>query len=218
MTATLSQQSPSSQGLGMLSCPPRYGENYGAGYIGFTYTNSNLISRGIAYFTRWTRMHDISVSHALLVTGENQCIEAHAQGGVKRTNLETYFEDEHCQIFFRKPKNLTPEIATRLVSSAEEHLGCGYDFALIAAQLEANSLAGHLLRRLFGRSFEEKVCQLKDHPERFICSELVAHCLDSQPEYHDKGVLTYSDCTIDPQELFEDDEIFTAWHKSNPTG
>jgi hypothetical protein len=25
-------------------------------------------------------------------------------------------------------------------------------------------------------------------------------------------VLAYSDCTIDPQELFEDDLIFTAWH------
>jgi len=148
----------------------------------------------------------------------SQCIEAHAQGGVKRTNLETYFDDEHCQIFFRKPQRLTPEIAARLISTAEEHLGCGYDFDLIVAQLEANSLTGRLLRRLFGRSFEEKVCQLKNHPDRMICSELVAHCLDSQSEYHDQGVLAYSDCTIDPQELFEDDVIFTPWHKTMPTG
>ena len=216
MTAILSQQNPSTQGLGVLSCPPQYGVNYNAGYVGFTYTTSNLVSRGIAYFTRWTKMHQISVSHALLVTGENQCIEAHAQGGVKRTNLDTYFEDEHCQIFFRKPLNLSPEIAARLVSTAEEHLGCGYDFNLIAAQLEANSLTGRLFRRLLGKSFEERVCQLKDHPERWICSELVAHCLDSQPEYLDTGVLANNDCTIDPQELFEDDLIFTAWHHTNP--
>ena len=212
MSAVLSQQNTSTQDLGILSCPPQYGVNYGAGYVGFTYTNSNFISRGIAHFTRWTKMHQISVSHALLVTGENQCIEAHVQGGVKRANLDTYFDDEHCQIFFRKPINLSPELAASLVSTAEEHLGCSYDFALIAAQLQANSLTGRLLHRLLGRSFEERVCQLQHHPERWICSELVAHCLDSQPEYHDKGVLAYSDCTIDPQELFEDDLIFTAWH------
>ena len=69
------------------------------------------------------------------------------------------------------------------------------------------------MRRLMGPRFEELICRMKDHPDRWICSELVAHCLDAQSEYHDKGVLTFSDATIDPQELFEDDRIFTAWHK-----
>jgi hypothetical protein len=37
--------------------------------------------------------------------------------------------------------------------------------------------------------------------------------LDVQPEYHDTGVLLASAATIDPQELFEDDLLFTAWHR-----
>jgi hypothetical protein len=111
--------------------------------VGFTYTESNLISRGIAYVTRWTRMHQIKVSHALIVS----------------------------------------------------------------------NVTGQLLRRLLGKKVEELLCRLKDHPDRWICSELVAHCLDVQPEYHDTGVLLASAATIDPQELFEDDLLFTAWHR-----
>lgn len=197
--------------LEIISSPPVYGENYKAGYVGFTYTGSNIISRGIAYFTRWSQMHQIKVSHALIVSGENECIEAHMNGGVKRTNLSTYFDDEKCQIFFRKPNGLTPDLAQRIISAAEAQLGCDYDIELITAQLESNSLTGRLLRRLLGPGVEDRLCKLKDHADRWICSELVAHCLDEQPKYHDKGVLIYNDATIDPQELFEDDVTFEAW-------
>lgn len=197
--------------LEIISCTPEYGVNYKAGYVGFTYTESNLISRGIAYFTRWSQMHQIKTSHALIVSGENECIEAHMNGGVKRTALATYFDDEKCQIFFRKPKALTPDLAQRIISAAEAQLGCSYDIDLIAAQLQSNTVTGRLLRRLLGPGVEERLCKLYDHPDRWICSELVAHCLDEQPEYHDKGVLVYNDATIDPQELFEDDGTFEVW-------
>lgn len=197
--------------LEIISRPPAYGVNYNAGYVGFTYTGSNIISQGIAYFTRWSQLHQIKVSHALLVSGDNECIEAHINGGVKRTPLSTYFDDEKCQIFFRKPNGLKPDLAQRIIATAEAQLGCAYDLDLITAQLESNSLTGRLLRRLLGPGVEERLCNLKNHPDRWICSELVAHCLDEQPEYHDKGVLVYNDATIDPQELFEDDIIFEAW-------
>jgi len=44
---------------------------------------------------------------------------------------------------------------------------------------------------------------------------LAAYCLDCQPEYADKGVLARPHYAIDPQELFEDMEIFAAW-KQDP--
>jgi hypothetical protein len=201
----------------LVSRAPSYGENYGAGYIGFTYTQSNILSLGIAYFTRWSRMHDIKVSHALVVTGENECIEAHMEGGVKRTKLDTYFNDAHCQIFFRKPKDLTPEQAKGIIHAAEDHLGCAYDIDLIAAQLQVNSITGQMIRHRLIPNLEETICQRRDHLDRWICSELAAHCLDSLPAYHDKGVLAHSDATIDPQELFEDDRIFEAWHPAAPS-
>ncbi|MFN9548200.1 MAG: hypothetical protein ACK6AD_14240 [Cyanobacteriota bacterium] len=213
MNATTTLHQPSEQRLDLVSHEPRYGENYGAGYVGFTYSQSNILSRGIAYFTRWQRMHDIKVSHTLVVTGENECIEAHMQGGVKRSKLDTYFHDEHCQIFFRKPNALTPPLAAAIIQAAEEHLGCAYDIDLIAAQLKVNSISGHFIRHRLLPNLEEAVCQRRDHLDRWICSELVAHCLDAQPEYHNKGVLAHSDATIDPQELFEDDLIFQAWHQ-----
>ena len=50
--------------------------------------------------------------------------------------------------------------------------------------------------------------------DKWICSELAAYALDSQAEYHDKGVLQKPDFTIDPQELFEDNRIFCRWHRT----
>ena len=216
MTATVSRlhlPDPQAPELEFTSRPPEYGVNYKAGYVGFTYDNSNLISRGIAYVTRWTRMHDIKVSHALIVTGEDECIEAHAEGGVRRARLDDYFKNENCQIFFRKPLNLTDELAHRIISAAEEQLGCTYDIDLILAQLASNTVMGTLMNRVMGKRLEELLCRMKDHPDRWICSELVAHCLDLQAPYHDRGILKNSDATIDPQELFEDDTIFQDWHK-----
>jgi hypothetical protein len=216
MTATsprLQQPTEPAAELQFSSCEPVYGDNYNIGYVGFTYTDNNIISKGIAYLTRWSRMHDIKVSHALIVSGENECIEAHAKSGVRRASLSEYFNNEHCQIFFRKPRNLTPDLAHRIVASAAEQLGCRYDTELIASQFESNTLLANLVRRFGGYGLEEVLCSLKDHPDRWICSELVAHCLDAQSEYHDMGVLSRSDATIDPQELFDDDKLFTPWHK-----
>lgn len=98
------------------SLVPKFGPdgNYHVGYIGFTYSEGNIISEGIAYFTRWHRMSDIKVSHALIVTGDNKCVEAHLETGVAEKDLSEYFNDPHCQIFFRKPKGLTSDIAKKL--------------------------------------------------------------------------------------------------------
>ena len=79
----------------LISRAPDQGKNQAAGTVGFTFTQSNIPSQGIACFTRWLRLHDIRVSHALVVTGEKECLEAHMDGGVKRTKLDTSFNDAH---------------------------------------------------------------------------------------------------------------------------
>lgn len=83
-----------------------YGDTYKKGYVGFTFYNTSVISNGIAFMTRWARMSEIKVSHALIVTGNNECIEAHMQNGVQRSTLSKYFDAPNCQIFFRKPVRL----------------------------------------------------------------------------------------------------------------
>ena len=58
------------------SITPVYGDNYNKGYIGFTYQKKSIVSIGIAFITRWARLSHIKVSHAFVVTDENECVEA----------------------------------------------------------------------------------------------------------------------------------------------
>jgi len=194
---------------------PRFGENYRVGYIGFTHSTADPVAKGIAHFTRWSRLSDIHVSHAVVVTGENECVEALIDKGVVKSPLSKYFDCARSQIFFRKPRKLDSAIGRRIAESALAQVGTRYDHLLLAAQL----LEGSFLRRWILSAFRESpdlfVGRLLNHDARWICSELAAYCLDCQPEYADKGVLARPHYAIDPQELFEDMEIFAAW-KQDP--
>ncbi|WP_052349669.1 hypothetical protein [Picosynechococcus sp. NKBG042902] len=191
---------------------PKYGDNYNRGYIGFTYNDSNFVSRGIAYFTGFGRMSDIITTHTLIVTGADECIEAHAQSGVQRSNLSKYFDDEQCDIFFRKPRGLSEDIATNLINRAEQELNSEYDLRLIAAHAAAGTMLGHFLNRLSQGQLEKQIAQLLNKADAWICSELIAYCLDQDP-YKDQGILKEPWETISPQELFEDSlgQIFEPW-------
>jgi hypothetical protein len=69
-------------------------------------------------------MSDISVSHVLIVTGENTCIEADAfHNTVKEGTLQHYFDEPHCQIFFRKPQELNDEVAEGIVQALRPEVG-----------------------------------------------------------------------------------------------
>lgn len=202
--------------LQIHSLPPRFGENYKAGYIGFTHCGSRVPSQGIAHFTRWSRISDIPVSHALVVTGENECIEALAAKGVVKTPLEKYFNDPRTLIFFRKPRKCTNALGARLAETALAQAGTKYDHLLLAAQV----LEGSFLRRWIQAAFRESLGRfagrLLHRDQRWISGELAAYCLDCQPEYADKGILGLPRHAIDPQELFEDQEIFAAWKEQPP--
>ncbi len=191
---------------------PKYGDNYNRGYIGFTYNNSNFVSQGIAYFTGLGRMSDIIATHALIVTGADECIEAHAQTGVQQSSLSKYFDDEQCDIFFRKPRDLNEDIAKNLIDRAEQELNSEYDLRLIAAHAAAGTMLGHFLNRLSRGQLEKRITQLLNTQDAWICSELIAYCLDQDP-YKDQGILKEPWETISPQELFEDPlgQLFEPW-------
>jgi hypothetical protein len=193
------------------SVNPVYRKNYKKGYIGFTYNNNNIISQGIAYFTRWSKISDINATHALVVTGENECIEAHATTGVRRANLEQYFQDKHCQIFFRKPNNLTNFIADQIVQTLIPEIGKQYDFNLITSQALSGTFLGRFFDTYLKGQLEDTLTKILNEHDKWICSELAAYALDEQVEYRDKGILTRPNATISPQELFEDTIIFEDW-------
>jgi len=163
--------------LTIESFKPEYGKNYKKGYIGFAYYNTSIVSMGITYLTRWARMSDIKVSHTLLVTGENECVEAHLQNS----------------------------------NAAAKQVGTKYEIDLIATHAIQGTFLGKLINNIFDGKPDRLVNKLLNRDDRWICSELVAHCLNEKPEYHNKGILTHPDETIDPQELFEDPVIFEPW-------
>lgn len=218
MATTLQKKS---NNITVKQVKPVYGDNYNKGYIGFTYTKGHVIAEGIAYFTRWARMSDIRVTHALMVTGENSCIEARADTNcVQESKLEDYFKKPKCQIFFREPKDLSDEIANRIVETAKLKVGCKYDHVLISFHIITNFIVSKLLALVLP-VLPEKVkpwlAERFDNPNKWICSELAANVLAQQPEYQDKVILQRSHATISPQELFEDREIFKPWKDGIPT-
>ena len=197
--------------LCVQSLEPAYGDNYKPGFIGFTHTGSSLLSVGIAHFTRWSRLSDIHVSHVLVVTGENECVEAVGGKGVVKSPLDRYFADPKTQIFFRKPRKCTQGLGQRIAETALSQAGAKYDALLAAAQM----LEGSFLRRWMLSHFRESpdhfVGHLLNRDRRWIAAELAAYCLDCQPEYADRGVLAKPRYAVGPQELFEDGEIFANW-------
>ena len=204
--------------ISVQSLKPEFGENYRAGYIGFTFTGSSLLSTGIAYFTRWARLGDIRVSHALVVTAENECVEALAGKGVVRSPLDRYFNDPKTQIFFRKPRKCTPAVGRRIAATALAQVGTKYDNLVIAAQILEGSFLRRWMMSHFGTDPDRFVGRLMNRDSRWICSELAAYCLDCQPEYADRGVLARPNYAVNPQELFEDQEIFAAWNNEPEEG
>lgn len=200
---------------------PNWRVNYNVGYIGFVspVIDPDFVSIGITYFERWDKLGDISVVHAFIVTGENECVEAIMNRGVVADPLLSYFNDPKTHIFFRKPLGHTPEIGAGIAAAAEPEIGKKYDDLLIAAFALRGSFFGRFVTSVFGPVVTTSLNDFMHHNGQWICSELAAHCLDSQPQYQGNGVLATPDFTIDPQMLFEDapdsagKHVFEDWHK-----
>lgn len=203
-------------GITVQNIRPAFGTNYDIGHIGFTYVGG-VVSSGVAYFERWNRIGAIRVTHTLVVSGDNECIEAHLDEGVARAPLTKYFNDPGCRIFFRKPRGWNPALGQRIASTAASKLGCKYDTRLIAAEAAADTVVGHWLNRVFGSWPNRVVSRFLDRPDHWICSELVAFALQQQPELRDQGVLRFPPDTIDPQELFEDHALFEDPDPAQPS-
>ena len=204
--------------LCVQSLEPAYGDNYKAGFVGFTHTGSTLLSKGIAHFTRWSRLSDIHVSHVLIVTGENECVEAVGGRGVVKSSLDRYFDDPKSQVFFRKPRKCTQALGQRIGETAIAQAGTKFETLLTAAQVIEGSFLRRWMMSHFRGSPEHFVGRLLNRDNRWIASELAAYCLDCQPEYADRGALAKPSYEISPQELFEDEEIFANWRTEPEEG
>jgi hypothetical protein len=172
--------------------------NYGPGYIGFSYNDSNLFSKGIVYFTK-DEADNLSISHTFVVIDAKTIAEA-AVGGVKLVPIAKYFDNPHYAVFFKKPKNLTPEISNRLVTEARSRSGRGYDYSLIVHFF----LRKFFLYRWISESkLFSKQPSFFDSEDQEVCSEYVCEVLNVEPSYQSLYPLNeYHPSKIYPLRLF----------------
>ncbi|MEG3877651.1 hypothetical protein QT972_09750 [Microcoleus sp. herbarium7] len=192
--------------LEIKAIAPIYGVNYDKGYIGFQGADDSLICRGITYVTRWEKMSDIATQHCFVVADEDTCVESvmtlNDANGVRRTPMTDYFRPDR-SVFFRKPVGLTATIADLMVKIASDEVGKSYDFGAIIVQALSGSLAG----RLLSNSQIEVLAKMLEDPNKWICSELCAHSLESA---FNRDFFLASNNSLSPQELFESN-IFQPW-------
>jgi hypothetical protein len=186
-----------------------YPSAYDLGHIGFTYV-PGPISTGIAWFERSHRLGRITVTHTFVVSGNNECIEAHLTEGVARVSLDKYLRDPSCRTYFRRPHGWTPALGARIAAAAATKLGNRYNTTLILAEAAADTWLGVRLNRLLRQWPNRLISRLLDRPNHWICSQLVAYALAQQPEYRHLALLRQPLDTIDPQQLFDDPTLFEA--------
>ncbi len=188
--------------------PAVYGKDYDRGWIGFNHADSWFAS-SIAHIERWKRKSDIIISHVFVCSGDDECVEAAYPKGVVRTKLhDEYWSRPDRYVIFRKPKNLTPELADRIVATAEAELGADFDFNTTANLALQKNFLGWIVNMLTQEAANRAADRLIEDDNRWLCSALAAYCLREQSEYNGVGILQYRPGMITPQELFEDDELF----------
>lgn len=194
------------------SMTPDWLENYDRGYIGFIHhLKPGFVSQGIAYFQGPPAYGDIVVTHSLVVTNENECVEAQASG-VKRADLAQYFNDPTVAIVMRKPRQYDYNMGVIISSESSLHVGDKYAYTLIAAQALAHSWLGKKLNKWFDNKPDAWVSRLLDFGKVEFCSELCAKCLQAVPSLRSQGVLNQDARLIDVQELFGSVAVFEDWH------
>lgn len=196
----------------MRTIKPRYAgdreinPNYGPAWVGFSYTDNNIVSQGIAFFTR-AEYEGIVPSHCFIVKDKNTIVEAFFPY-VREHSIHDYLDDPHKIVFFKKPKDLTDKDINTILFLAILQVGHKYDTPLFGYFLLRYFL------RLLGR-FEPN----KDKPawgdtlEGWVCSELVAYCLKTIDKYTNLFPLSeYHTSKVDPlmlmrSEIFEEMEF-----------
>lgn len=202
----------------------RWGLNVDTGFTGVISRRKDFISAGIDWFERYDRLPgDPPCSHAFIITGQDQTIEAFADG-VKYGTLTAYLNDPNVALFAKRAAGWTPDIGSSLVGAAARHLGERYNYGLIAALAISNSLAGHGLDLLTGGWFGHTVTAVADRKRADICSQLVAQAMRTR--YGSLGMLTLLDREVKPQRVYEDQVIYEGapvelvapgWTEPTPT-
>lgn len=191
----------------MKSIRPDWGKNLDYGYVFFTLTNNSLISRGIAVFEEWDNRDGLSWSHCGIVTGPNKCVEALANGVVE-SDLNKYFDDEHCVITMRPVYCYSVKLGCDIATEAERYIGRKYGYGLLASNAISYSFAGRILNTITCGVSHKALCAIGKIPGGMICSELVAKVLQKFDGLRGVGILNKPAREITPEKLSEDQDLW----------
>ena len=198
-----------SEGTNLEVEKPIFGKNYDIGYIGFS-NNDSTVAKVIKWGTKYDKKGKIEASHALIVISETECIEALAGQGVVISPLSKYFDGNEIDIIFRRPKEYNQNFAQEIVKIAKEQIGLPYSKKAIIQSGFRGLFAGHIIDLITKDKLWDFLCENHFGKQTFICSGLVAYCLQRIPnwKYNSSGVLKRKFGGINPNELLYDDKIF----------
>ncbi len=185
---------------------PVFGEDYGAGYVFFSYVSGDLISAGIALFQSLEDVPFSRVSHCGIITEDGRCIEATAPVVCESDFATKYLTDKNnTVVFFRKPLHWTHAATTGALHEVRGFIGRPYAYAGVAGS------ALYLLLTAGWRccSFLRRWQNPLNPKDQMFCSELVVHGMRN---FEGKtGCLKYDASNVTPADLFCDNKIWQAW-------
>lgn len=189
-------------------CKPLFGQTYDVGWLGFT-RSFDTIGDAIAFGERKEIGAGYpSVNHALVVIGDGQCVQAHIDNGVQRGALAQYLDDPKSRVYFRRLRGWTPALGQRVAAAALSKVGDEYSRLGIAEMAAADTLLGQFLNELTHHRLHQELAQLLTSPNAYICSQLDAFAVATQPEFENIPALKLPLASIDPQTLFQVEELY----------
>lgn len=205
-------------GYELVNTIPQFGVNYNVGYIGFSNNNSR-IAKLIKWGTKYDKKEKIEATHALIIISETECIESLMNKGVVITPLSKYFDSDEFDIIIRQPKDYNLELGNEIVDIAVKQVGSPYSKKAIIMSLFRGLFTGHIIDMLTKDRLWDHLCVNRIGRQTFICSALVAYCLQNLKNwpYKQTGILKRNFSGINPVELLYDDNIFKEFEKEDST-
>lgn len=120
----------------MIAKQPVFGIDYIAGETLFTHADRSVITEGISYFehlgeaTNFGKLigqKNAEPGHVVWVISEKEGFESYV-GGVQKCRLQKYFDDPHCIVVSRTPKDIDDAALQQGYRYAVSRLGHPYDY------------------------------------------------------------------------------------------
>lgn len=192
----------------------RYGprSDYYKGDIFFTY-NDDWLAETILYFTRRDKTSTKRAIHVGIIEDESTCIETTNKTITKTKLKDKYLDNEKYRLYIRRPKEMTDGLITEFINNAHRAIGTKYARALLVVMALRNSPIGSLINNKYFDNIADfcKSVSVKLYKKgTLMCSEYLANTFKTLDSWvlHDQGILKRPSPAINPQQIFEAEELF----------